>query len=176
MKKIYCIRHAKSKDYAEGESDFERSISKKGYRDIRTIGSYLRLRGISPQKVLSSCALRAQESALKLMERVGYEGSIEYLEELYLRSPEEIIEIIKMQDDAYESLFIVGHHPYLTELVNRVSQEHIAKIPSMGVVCIVFETEIWQDIAVHRGEIEFFITPKQFKYYMPQQIRAALAK
>jgi phosphohistidine phosphatase len=176
MKTIYFIRHAKSKDFAPGESDFERNVSKKGYKDIQTIGSYLLLRGIVPDLVLSSCALRAQQSTIALMEKLTYTGQIEYLEQLYLTSPQEIVEILKIQDDDLEKLFVVGHHPYLTELVNQLSQEHISKIPSMGVVALEFDLSSWQDIAEKTGSLEFFIFPKQFKYYMPKQIRAVLPR
>jgi len=174
MKTIYFIRHAKANNFDVGESDFERTLSKKGKKDIRTIGSYLKLRGIYPETVLSSCALRAQESAIALMDILEYKGHIDYLEQLYMTSTQEIIDIISIQDDSIESMFVIGHHPYLTELVNTLSKEHIAKIPSMGIVCINFDVEEWKDITSSQGEIEFFIFPKQFKYYMPGQIRATL--
>jgi len=175
MKTIYFIRHAKSKNFSIHESDFERSVSKKGYKDIKTIGSYLKLRGIVPDCVLSSCALRAQQSAVLLMKILSYDGSVDYLEELYMTSPEQIVEIIKIQNDDDHSLFVIGHHPYLTELVNTLSEEHISKIPSMGVVAISFDEVSWQNIDNTKGKIESFIFPKQFKYYMPKQIRAILA-
>ena len=174
MKTLYFIRHAKAKNFAVGESDFERTLSKKGYKDIQTIGSYLKLQNIVPDMVLSSCALRAQQSTTKLMEILEYQGHIEYLENLYLTSTKEIQEIISLQDDAIEKICIIGHHPYLTELVNTLSKEHIAKIPSMGVVALSFEHETWNDIAYTKGNLEFFIFPKQFRYYMPKQIRTTL--
>jgi phosphohistidine phosphatase len=174
MKTLYFMRHAKSKEFAPEESDFERSVSKKGYKDINTIGSYLKLRGVLPDLVLSSCALRAQQSTTALMEKLGYSGEITYLNQLYLTSPQEIIEILKIQDDDLEKLFIMGHHPYLTELVNQLSLEHISKIPSTGMVALEFDLQSWQDIEKQKGTLEFFIFPKQFKYYMPKQIRAVL--
>jgi phosphohistidine phosphatase len=176
MKTLYFIRHAKAKNFEIGESDFERTLSKKGHKDIKTIGSYLKLRGISPDRVLCSCALRAQESATELMEILEFQGHIDYLEQLYMTSIEEITEIIGVQDDTIGSMFVIGHHPYLTEFVNTLSQEHIAKIPSMGVVCINFDIKSWKEIATCKGELEFFIFPKQFKYYMPKQIRATLQR
>ncbi len=174
MKTIYFIRHAKSNDFSLQESDFERTISKKGYKDINTIGSYLKLRGIYPDNVLSSCALRAQQSVVKLMEILSYNGKVNYLEELYMTSPEQIVEIVKIQDDDDDILFIIGHHPYLTELVNKLGEEHICKIPSMGVVAMNFNELSWQNIDYCSGKIDFFISPKQFKYYMPKQIRTTL--
>ena len=176
MKTLYFIRHAKAKNFKLEESDFERTLSKKGYKDILTIGSYLKLRGILPDTVLASCALRSQQTATELMQILEYKGSIDYLEQLYMTSTKEITDIIGIQDDTIESMFVIGHHPYLTELVNTLSQEHIDKIPSMGVVCINFTVDSWKDIVTCKGELDFFIFPKQFKYYMPKQIRATLKR
>jgi len=176
MKTIYFIRHAKSKDLLKGESDFERSLKKKGLKEIKTIGSYLKLRGMIPELILSSCALRAQDTSLKLSEAIEYSGKTEYFQELYVAPNQEVIEILKAQDDSLENLFVVGHNPFLSELVNILSDEHIAKIPTMGVVCVKFDQESWGDIEKQKGKVEFFIFPKQFDYYLPKQIRAALPR
>jgi phosphohistidine phosphatase len=176
MKTIYFIRHAKSKYFSYGESDFERPLKKKAYKDIQMIGSYLKLRGLVPDMFLCSCALRAQESALELAKHIEYEGKIEYFQELYISSNEEVIEILKAQDDTLEVLFVMGHNPFLSELVNMLSKEYISKIPTMGVVAINFEEESWSDIIEKKGDIDFFIFPKQFKYYVPNQIRAILPR
>ena len=174
MKTIYFIRHAKAANFEVGESDFERSLSKKGIKDIKTIGSYLKLRSTQADIILSSCAIRAQDTALKLSSILSYQGNIEYFEHLYKSSIEEIIEIIQMQENESQRMIIIGHHPYLTELVNQLSPEHISKIPSMGVVCMQFDTNNWNDITTVKGNIDFFIFPKQFKYYMPKQIRTSM--
>jgi len=38
------------------------------------------------------------------------------------------------------------------------------------------DIDSWADITEACGKIEFFIQPKQFKYYMPKQIRTTLAR
>jgi phosphohistidine phosphatase len=172
MKSIYLIRHAKSTWSVPNISDFERSISKKGKKDINTIGSYLALAGIKPELILSSCALRAQQTADLLAQKIKFKGQIYYLEELYLTSLSEIKEIISVQDDSIESMFIIGHNPQLYELANSFIDEHISKFPSLGVVALEFDAESWSDVCQKKGKVDFFIFPKQFKYYVPKQIRA----
>jgi phosphohistidine phosphatase len=176
MKSIYFIRHAKAGWSIPNTSDFERSISKKGRRDINTMGSYLALRGVKPDLILSSCALRAQQTTDLLAEKIAFEGERYYLQELYLTSSEAIGEIVSIQDDDIDTMFIVGHNPYLHELANSLIDEHISKFPSLGIVAINFDTESWSSIGETRGEIDFFIFPKQFKYYMPRQIRSFLTE
>jgi phosphohistidine phosphatase len=174
MKTLYLIRHAKAGWNEPDTSDFERKISKKGKKDINTMGSYLSLVGIKPQLILSSCALRAQETSDLLGDKIGYDGKTHYLQELYLTAVDVIREIISIQEDDIDSMFIIGHNPQLHELANSLIDDHISKFPSLGVIALNFDITSWSDIYDVKGEIDFFIFPKQFKYYMPKQIRAKL--
>ncbi len=174
MKTLYLIRHAKSDWSIPGEHDMERGLAKKGLKDINMIGSYLALSGVSPDLILSSCAFRGQETSNLLAKKIDFTGPKYYFEELYLSSAELIKEMIMAQDEEYSKIFIVGHNPQLQELVYMFTQEHITKMPSLGVVAIDFDIEEWSDLKNQQGKIDFFITPKQFKHYMPKQIRAKL--
>ncbi|MEA2073424.1 MAG: histidine phosphatase family protein [Campylobacterota bacterium] len=174
MKTLYLIRHAKSDWSSFSLSDVERGLSKKGYRDVNTIGSYLSLRGVTPEVILSSCALRTQETADELAKKIEFTGEKYYLKELYLTSPEAIKEIVMIQDDDIEVMFVIGHNPQLSELCNMLIDEHIAKIPTLGVVAINFNVDRWEELDETKGQVDFFIYPKQFKYYMPKQIRTTL--
>jgi len=175
MKTIYFIRHAKAGWSQPDTRDFERALSKKGKKDLNTIGSYLAIREIKPELILSSCALRAQETSDILAKKINFNGTKYYLEELYNSSLEAMIEIIMIQDADINSIFIVGHNPQLHELVNSLIDEHINKFPTLGVVAINFDISEWSEIKDAKGVLDFFIFPKQFKYYMPRQIRGMLS-
>jgi phosphohistidine phosphatase len=139
-----------------------------------TMSSYLKLKNIMPDIILSSCSLRTQESADILANKLEYKNKIEYLKELYYTPTEVLSDIIKMQDNSINTIFVIGHNPQLTDYANQITNEHISKIPSSGIACIDFEIESWDQVGDIKGKLDFFITPKQFKYYMPKQIRAYL--
>ncbi len=174
MKTLYLIKHAKSDWSVPGESDMERGLTKKGLKSIKTISSYLSISGNQPDVILSSCSLRAQETTNILAENIKFTGPKYYLQDLYSSSPELIKEIIMAQDDKLSKMFIVGHNPQISELVFMLTDEHIGKMPSLGVIAIDFDIETWSELEEKKGEIDFFINPKQFKYYMPKQIRTNL--
>ena len=138
------------------------------------MGSYLKLRGILPDLLIASCSLRTQETADGLADKLEYDGTRNYLQELYLTSPETLKETLMMQEDNTNSILVVSHNPQVTELANMLTEEHLSKIPTLGVVAIDFDIDAWSELEDAKGEIDFFIFPKQFKYYMPQQIRAVL--
>ena len=123
---------------------------------------------------MTSCSLRTQETADQLADKLEFEGPRYYLRELYLTPPETLKEMLMMQEKHFESILVVGHNPQVTELVNMLTEEHISKIPTVGVVAINFDIEEWSELEEAQGEIDFFIYPKQFKYYMPKQIRTTL--
>ena len=138
------------------------------------MGSYLKLRGILPDLVIASCSLRTQETADKLADKLEFEGPRYYLKELYLTQPETLKETLMMQEKHFDSILVVSHNPQVTELANMLTEEHISKIPTVGVVAINFDIKKWSQLEEAQGEIDFFIYPKQFKYYMPKQIRSTL--
>jgi phosphohistidine phosphatase len=127
-----------------------------------------------PGLILSSCASRAQETSDMLSEILGYTGRTNYLQELYYTPTDVMKEILLMLDDEIDTVFVIGHNPQLTDMVNLLVDDHIAKIPTMGVVAINFDITQWSDLSRIKGELDFFIYPKQFKYYVPKQIRAVL--
>jgi len=138
------------------------------------MGSYLKLRGIVPDLLIASCSLRTQETADGLADKIGYEGQRDYLQELYLTPPATLKETLMLQDNTFDAIMVVGHNPQITDVANMFSSEHISKIPTLGIVAITFDIDEWSQLDEAQGEIDFFIFPKQFKYYMPGQIRAVL--
>ena len=79
-----------------------------------------------------------------------------------------------MQENHFNSILVVGHNPQVTEFAKMMTGGSVSKIPSLGVVAINFDIEEWNELEEAQGELDFFIYPKQFKYYMPQQIRTSL--
>ena len=141
------------------------------------MGSYLALRNIHPDTILSSAALRAQLTADGLGEKVGFQGTYRYMDELYLTSTELILNVLSLQESDCESIFLVGHNPALTELANMLQPKNFTKFPTLGILAIDLPIESWSEITEYRdGAIDFFIFPKQFRYYMPKQIRTTLKK
>lgn len=176
IKTIYLIRHAKSDWKKPKDSDYERGLRKRGKKDLSTMSSYLSLRKIKPDLILSSSALRAQITADKLSKRISYDGRIHYMKELYLARPDKLMNILSLQDNNHKSIFLIGHNPELTEFGNIISKDNFTKLPTLGIVAIDLKIKRWENIEENCGKIDFFIHPKQFKYYLPKQIRTTWDK
>jgi phosphohistidine phosphatase len=143
---------------------------------LDTISSYMSLQNLKPDLILSSLALRAQTTADQLGKKINYQGKIHYMEELYNSRPETIMNILTLQDDGYDTIFLIGHNPELTEFANFLINDNFSKFPTLGVLAINLEIDSWSEVKEKCGVVDFFIQPKQFKYYIPKQIRTTLPK
>lgn len=95
---------------------------KRGLKDLNTISSYLSFQNIKPDLVISSLAMRAQTTALVLAERMAFKGKIHYMKELYQSSQEAYINVLSLQNDDDNVIFLIGHNPELTEFANFLLQ------------------------------------------------------
>jgi phosphohistidine phosphatase len=176
MKRLYLIRHAKS-DWRDGSLyDFERGLRKKGLKALETMGSYLALQEVVPDLILSSLALHAQMTADRLAKKISYQGKIHYMDELYNSRSKTLMNVLSLQDEAHESIFLIGHNPELTEFANLLIGESLYKMPTLGILSLNLDIESWGEVQAECATIDFFINPKQFKYFVPKQIRTTFMK
>ncbi|KYJ86270.1 SixA phosphatase family protein [Sulfurovum riftiae] len=162
MKKLYLIRHAKS-DWSDlSKNDFERGLNKRGKRSIPLMAEALKKRGIMPDLILSSAAKRARKTAKGLAKELRYKDEIVFDEALYFTEPEEMIAYIQRTEDRYESVFLIGHNPEMTELSNMLTETYIDNIPTLGIVGLTLPIEKWEEFKAHKAKMDFFIFPKMF--------------
>ena len=138
------------------------------------MSSYMSLKQIQPDLILSSLALRAQLTADKIAKKIDYEGRIHYMHELYMVRPETLINVLTLQENQHDKIFLIGHNPELTELANALIKDSISKLPTLGIIAINLEIDNWSDIEEGQGEVDFFVYPKQFRYYMPRAMKKSI--
>ncbi len=63
MKTLVLMRHGKAVDTANSGKDFDRALSAKGQEQIKVMLAWLKEQSIVPDCVVSSSALRTQETA-----------------------------------------------------------------------------------------------------------------
>ncbi len=162
MKTLYIIRHAKS-SWDGIEEDINRPLNNRGKSNAPMIGHVLLKKGVKPNLIISSPALRAKTTALLIAKEIGYdEDSIAFDESIYESSTQNIINIINSVSDEVKSLAIVGHNPALTDVINVLSGSgRLDNLPTMGVFAIKFDFNSWKDVNYNSGEVLFFEYPKK---------------
>lgn len=133
---LLLVRHAKSSWKDESLADIDRPLNKRGQRDAPEMAARLKQRGLMPDLIVSSPAVRALATARIMAGELGYGNDIVVDEELYPASPSGVLETVKAIDDSVRIVIIVSHNPTLTELANYFSSEEIGNVPTCGIVML----------------------------------------
>ncbi len=148
MKTLVIVRHAKSSWSDSSLDDHDRPLKKRGYRDAPLMGAVLAEWGPPVDRVLSSSAVRALETAELVVEELGLPmDEIRVEEDLYHASAGEMLEIIEEQEDYLDGIMLFGHNPGMTNLVNLISDLNLYNLPTSGVVMLQYDVGSWRKIA-----------------------------
>lgn len=126
MKTLIIARHAKS-DWAQGQSDHERTLNAKGLADSPIMGQRLaqRLAGLQVDLIISSSAVRAQSTAQLLAKALNVAPEhIRIEDSLYASSPQTWKNIIEGIDEQYRCVLMVGHNPEISSVVSQLGGEY----------------------------------------------------
>ncbi|MDD4150852.1 MAG: histidine phosphatase family protein [Bacteroidales bacterium] len=160
MKLLTMIRHAKS-DWDNDLYDFDRPLSAKGEKDAPRMGEYLAQNLPKPDLIISSPALRSAKTAELIAEKIAYPvDKIKYVDELYLCSVSEYIEVLIKQNPKINHIFVVSHNPGTTGFVNLIAGENIEELPTSGVAHIKLDFYKWDDIEPDTGKLIKTFGPK----------------
>lgn len=164
MKNLLLIRHAKSSWDEPVPSDRDRPLNARGKRDAPLMGALLRERGLKPDLIVCSPAVRARKTAKLIGKAVGYAPEdVRVDERVYLQGVSGLMDLVTSLADGFERIYLIGHNPDLTDLVNRLTDEDIANIPTCGIASVSFAVDSWGHIAPGAGRLLFFDYPKKYR-------------
>jgi len=163
-KTLHIIRHGKSSWDFEDISDIDRPLAPRGINNACFMANKLAERKVSPDLILSSPANRAIYTALIFSRVMKLRYEIIRIEDLiYTGNPEELINLIRRQDNALNEILIFGHNPAFTSLANQLIAEFIENIPTTGIVSLTYETDTWTDTGKLTPANYLFDYPKKYK-------------
>jgi phosphohistidine phosphatase len=161
MKTLLLIRHAKASRAHPGLSDHDRPLDDRGLRDAPDMGRRLKHKGLQPQQVLTSTALRAGTTAALMAGALELEsGRVMADERLYASSVTNLLYVIQELDDALTCVALVGHNPEMTELARHFAPE-VPDMPTCAVAQLDFELARWSDIDACRVTRMMFDVPRK---------------
>jgi len=163
MKILHLMRHAKSAWDQPGLSDRERELNKRGKRDAPRMGEALAQR-MAPMIIAASPARRAQLTLAGLCS--GWPALAELPhrieEDLYTFSADDLFNFIGAQDDSQRRVFIIGHNPAFTDLINTlVGDDNLYNLPTAGYVELALAIDRWRDLQPACAMLSFSLFPKQ---------------
>ena len=171
MKTLLLMRHAKSSWKFPDLPDHERPLNKRGRRDAPLMGKFLQDRDLVPQRIISSTAARARQTAEALAESANYRGDIVYLEKLYMAEVEEYINTLHDLPDDLDRVLVIGHNPGMETLLQVISHR-IESLPTAVVAHIDVPIDQWNQFnGQTTGEIVEIWRPKDVRVEVEEEER-----
>ena len=162
MKTLFLVRHAKSSWENPGLSDKERPLNPRGERDAPRMGKRLAARNVKPDILISSPALRARSTSIKIAAEIAYpEADIQINDQLYFEGTSGMLDVIHGLDPTIRTAMLFGHNPTMTDLVNDLAGTDIDNVPTCGIAEIKFDVDTWEAVVEGKGEMELFDYPKR---------------
>ena len=164
MKTLYLIRHAKSSWSDPTLRDFERPLNKRGKRDAPFMAEQLKRKGVVPDLIISSPAVRAKKTANQFAKTLGYpKKEIDFKPAIYDADEDDLLTILQAIQASRHSVLLFGHNPEFTEVANLLANIQIDNVPTTGIVAIQFEVKEWNQLKFGMGTLLFFDYPKKYK-------------
>lgn len=161
MKTLLILRHAKSSWKRPDLDDHDRPLNARGRRDAPRMGALLRRRGLTPDLVVSSTAVRARTTAEQVAEESGYGGQVTLDRRLYLAAPEALVDVVGSLGGGAARVLVVGHNPGLEDLLARLTGAAEA-LPTAALAQVALPIAAWRELrASTRGRLVALWRPKE---------------
>lgn len=163
MKTLMLMRHGKS-SWKNGQiDDHERPLKKRGRKDTKRVAKWIAKKGLTPDLILCSSAVRARQTVEVIHKALAYEGETRICQDLYEAEPQDYVAILKLLDDRYKKVLIVAHNPAIETYLRHIDED-IQSVPTAGLGYLTLTLDSWQALSL-QTMVEFvgFIKPKALK-------------
>jgi phosphohistidine phosphatase len=162
MRTLLILRHGKAAPEGAG-SDRDRPLTPQGKRAAEQVGQLLADDTLLPDRVISSSAERARDTARRAASVAKYRGVIDELDELYLAEPEAYITAVRRLAGQAERVLLVGHNPGLEALALILTGEPLS-LPTAGLVVCSLPIASFGELTLQvRGNLTRFVRLKDLE-------------
>jgi phosphohistidine phosphatase len=160
VRTFLILRHAKAVREDSG-SDKERELTSRGRKDAERMGELVRSEALVPELVICSTATRARETYNLFARGAGYEGPIEFLDELYLAPAVSYVEAARRLGKSASKVMVIGHNPGLEALVD-VLTGCAEPLSTAALAVCELPVEAWADLdGKVQGSLKALLSPKE---------------
>ncbi|HEX3965413.1 MAG TPA: histidine phosphatase family protein [Trebonia sp.] len=176
---LLLLRHAKSA--WPDVPDHERPLARRGQRDARRMGRWLRAAGYVPDRVVCSTACRASQTWQLVLPALGSAPPAILDDRIYKATVAQLLDVIRRTSPPVRTLLVVGHAPALPELactlaaaapqaqastgnraVMAAADRMRAKFPTAAVAAFSFRGG-WEQLAPGMARLACFVTPRELR-------------
>ncbi|MCA9078140.1 MAG: histidine phosphatase family protein [Planctomycetaceae bacterium] len=161
MKTLLLMRHAKSSWDDPSVQDFDRPLNPRGNRDAPRMGQFLLQQDMSPDRVVTSTAVRAQATARFVAAECQLEHHITVVSDLYHAGVDDWQETVQSLSPEWNCVLCIGHNPGLEEFIGTLSSQYV-RMPTAAIAHLTSRVDDWGDFADGTGvELQQVWRPKE---------------
>ena len=125
------------------------------------MGQRLAERELGIQRVLTSSALRAEQTAIIVSKELGFTSSDIHIEpHLYLASVKDMLTVLSKLPTDLHTVALFAHNPGMTDAANALSDLQVGNVPTCGMFMIEFACEHWDALSPKTATSLFYDYPK----------------
>ena len=165
---LILMRHAKADSHAE--TDQERELTEKGYKQAKKVAKGLSGLGLVPDAIVCSGALRTRQTLEKMLKVFGDAPTVEYRQSLYDSGKQAVWDELAQAHEETERLMIIGHEPVISmtagSMATKDSDSALLALLHVGVsnaaVVMLGSDKPFGQWSEHDAELLAVLTPKDF--------------
>lgn len=160
---LIVMRHAKTEEQKENQTDFERNLTERGNNNAQTMAERLAAKGFQPDLILTSSANRTEQTTEIVLLSGKFTGTKKRAtKELYHANPDKIESQIMSVEDDVKTLMIVGHNPGISEFIYDCDPKAMSEsMPTSGLAIFTFKADNWQAFPAAKKTLELYDFPKK---------------
>jgi phosphohistidine phosphatase len=143
-KRLSLVRHANAEHDADVR-DFERPLSRKGQNEALEMARRFQERGLVPDLILASAAVRTRETADTFARVLGVAGRLLQADDsLYLADGDHILATIRGIGPRVGHLMVIGHNPGISSAAISLAPEAVSNdLPTCGTLTMTVSCATW---------------------------------
>jgi phosphohistidine phosphatase len=143
-KRLTLIRHANA-EHAADVRDFERPLSRKGASEAQEMARRFQERGLIPDLILASAAVRTRETAETFAKVLGVAPRLLQADDaLYLAEGDYILSAIRAVGPRVAHLMVIGHNPGISAAAIALAPEAVSNdLPTCGTLTMSVSCSTW---------------------------------
>ena len=145
MKTLLILRHAKSSWKDSSLADHDRPLNKRGKRDAPRMGKLLREQDLVPDRIISSTAKRARNTAKAVAKACQCEGKVELTSEFYHAGPGSYLAVLQNVPDDDQRVMVIGHNPGMEALVTHLTGR-METMPTAALAHVELPIDQWMEL------------------------------
>jgi phosphohistidine phosphatase len=166
VRRLHLLRHAKSSWDDPSLRDRDRPLAPRGRKATKRIARWARKHDIRPRLVVTSNAVRAQETLHGVLPGLG-QPEVWTEVALYAASAETLLERVRALPDEAEEAMLVGHNPGLADLLLMLAEpgdlreRAAAKFPTGALATLEADVSSWSELEPGGARLVGFVVPRE---------------